>query len=99
MKLSIETSFCRLEYLSNLEEEDYYANCEWTKKDLDLETISKQLDLQEFEIIGNVSEEILYQAAEMLIYLNFCPSKEMGYFFRLINKDEISVKQLLLGRI
>ena len=91
--------FCRLEYLSNLKEEEFFADCKWTKKDVDLKIISQRLDLQEFEIIENVSEEILYQAAEMLIYLNFCPSKEMGYFFRLINKDDISVKQLLLGRI
>ena len=101
VKLSIENSFCRLEYFSNLKDENDFDHCTWTKpkKDLDLKSISEQLELQEFEIVENVSEEILYQAAEMLIYLNFCPSKEMGYFFRLINKDDVSVKQLLLGRI
>ena len=77
--------------------EYFYEKCTWTNKDEDLKTISQQLDLPEFEIFENVSEEILYQAAEMLIYLNFCPSKETRYFFKLIHEDDINIKQLLLG--
>ena len=60
--------------------------------------ISQQLELSESEvIIENVSEVILNKAAEMLIYLNFCPSKEMRYFFKLIHEDDITIKKLLLG--
>ena len=60
--------------------------------------ISQQLELSESEVlIENVSEDILYKAAEMLIYLNFCPSKEMRYFFKLIHEDDITIKKLLLG--
>ena len=80
----------------------FLAVCNWTNNDFYyLKTISQQLDLQEFEIVENVSEEILYKAAEMLIYLNFCPFKELGILFILNDKDDrsLSVKQLLLGRI
>ena len=79
-------------------EETFFEDCTWTDKDEDLKTISQKLDLPEFEIFENVSEEILYQAAEMLIYLNFCPPKDMRYFFRLINEDDLNIKQLLLGK-
>ena len=84
-----------------------YDECtsSWTNKDVvyystQLDNISQQLELSESDVlIENISEDILYKAAEMLIYVNFCPSKEMRYFFNLIHehKDGITIKQLLLG--
>ena len=87
-----------------MRQNSFYDTCTWTNDDVialskDLNKISQQLELSESEVlIENVSEDILYKAAEMLIYLNFCPSKEMRYFFKLIHKDDLTIKQLLLGR-
>ena len=85
--------------------ENVYDDCtsSWTNNDVlnpytNLNVISQQLELSESEvIIENVSEVILNKAAEMLIYLNSCPSKETRYFFKLIHEDDITIKKLLLG--
>ena len=105
--ISYKTRFCRLQYLTNLKAENAYVDCasSWTNTDVlypsaNLNMISQQLELSESDVlIENISEDILYKAAEMLIYVNFCPSKEMRYFFNLIHehKDGITIKQLLLG--
>ena len=86
--------------------ENVYDDCtsSWTNDDVlnpytNLNVISQQLELSESDVlIENISSEILYKAAEMLIYLNFCPSKEMRYLFRFIHESDMIIKHLLLGR-
>ena len=42
-----------------------------------------------------ISEDVLKIAAEMVIYLNFCSTKEVWFFSKLLHKK--SVVQILLG--
>ena len=87
-----------------MKQNNFYDACTWTNDDVislskDLNNITLQLELSESDVlIENVSEDIFYKAAEMLIYLNFCPSKEIRYYFKLIHEDDLTIKQLLLGR-
>ena len=89
-----------------MKSDNFYDDCtsSWTNNDViyystQLNNISQQLELSESDVlIENISEEILYKAAEMLIYLNFCPSKEMRYLFRFVHESDMKIKHLLLGR-
>ena len=56
---------------------------------LQLSNSTETLDMELF------SEDVLKMAAEMVVYLNFCSTKEVWFFSKLLHKK--SVVQIILG--
>ena len=56
---------------------------------LQLSNLTETLDMELF------SEDVLKMAAEMVVYLNFCSTKEVWFFSKLLHKK--SVVQIILG--
>ena len=63
-----------------------------------LQNMYSELELYDSIVLEEeIPENVLKSAAEMIVYLNFLPSKKILYLFQLIHKTENSLKQLIIG--
>ena len=63
-----------------------------------LQKMYSELELYDSIVLEEeIPENVLKSAAEMIVYLNFLPSKKILYLFQLIHKTGNSLKQLIIG--
>ena len=46
---------------------------------------------------SDISDEVLKEAAEMVVYLNFCPPKEAMFYYNLLMTS--SIKDIFIGNL